>query len=234
MHAGVNLDETKFNYVVGNLDGKFAAEVHDIWTCPPGSEWTYQRQNIKLINWLSVSQDQKTYRLVEHEEIVDRRPSQFLPNPRALQETFFQILSFAHSGSVGSQRRCWLSWRHRTRPQNNWNCWSVSDVRSVIGLTRSELTLHGRFRNCSRSGPRRKNKEGVCWYHETFCSNAKKCNQPCAYKSENEPGWRWWWPATQARCLAASSLRPTIYVFWYTYEPRKRWGLLARQIETGP
>ena len=88
--SNVKVDATKFNYVTGNLDAKYAAEVRDILTLPendPGK--TYANLKTQLIGRLSASQDQKTRRLLEHEEIGDRTPSQFLRHLRGLAGSVF-------------------------------------------------------------------------------------------------------------------------------------------------
>lgn len=75
--AGITSDETKFNYIVGNLEPTYATEVRDILTKPPATE-KYDTLKKELIRRLSESQQQKTKRLLEHEELGDRKPSQFL------------------------------------------------------------------------------------------------------------------------------------------------------------
>ncbi|XP_054278345.1 uncharacterized protein LOC129005084 [Macrosteles quadrilineatus] len=84
--ARITSDETKFFYVCGNLDAKYAAEVRDILTKPP-TEGKYEKLKTELIQRLSSSQEQKTRRLLEHEEMGDRKPSQFLRHLRALAGT---------------------------------------------------------------------------------------------------------------------------------------------------
>lgn len=84
--AGITSDETKFNYISGHLDAKYAMEVRDILTKPPATE-KYLKLKTELIHRLSASQDQKTRQLLEHEEIGDRKPTQFLRHLRALAGT---------------------------------------------------------------------------------------------------------------------------------------------------
>lgn len=84
--AGISADETKFNYVAGHLDAKYAAEVRDILTNPPVTE-KYLKLKTELILRLSSSQDQKTRQLLEHEEMGDRKPTQFLRHLRSLAGT---------------------------------------------------------------------------------------------------------------------------------------------------
>ncbi|XP_050500871.1 uncharacterized protein LOC114330710 [Diabrotica virgifera virgifera] len=62
--ANITSDATKFNYIVVNLDTAYILEVKDIIVSPPATE-----------------------RLLEHEELGDRRPSQFLRHLQSLAGT---------------------------------------------------------------------------------------------------------------------------------------------------
>lgn len=84
--SGVTTEKTKFGYVLGALNTRYAAEVRDIIMNPPDSE-PYQKLKTELIRRLSSSQEQKTRRLLELEEIGDRKPSQFLRHLRDLAGT---------------------------------------------------------------------------------------------------------------------------------------------------
>lgn len=70
-------DQTKFNYVCAHLENRYALEVEDILENPPPTD-KYDKLKTELIRRLSTSLDQKVRRLLEHEEIGDRTPSQFL------------------------------------------------------------------------------------------------------------------------------------------------------------
>lgn len=84
--AKVMTDSTKFGYVLGVLDPKYATEVRDIIVNPPDRD-AYQTLKTELIKRLSATQDQNTKRLLEREEIGDRKPSQFLRHLRNLGGT---------------------------------------------------------------------------------------------------------------------------------------------------
>lgn len=70
-------DSTKFYYVIAQLENQFAAEVEDIIVNPPQTD-KYQLLKTELIKRLSVSRQNNIKQLLSHEEIGDRRPSQFL------------------------------------------------------------------------------------------------------------------------------------------------------------
>lgn len=74
---GISRDATKFWYVVSQLDNKYVQEIEDIVINPP-KENKYQKVKEELIKRLSTSQELRIKQLLEHEEIGDRSPSQFL------------------------------------------------------------------------------------------------------------------------------------------------------------
>uniref|UniRef100_A0A6P7GMP4 Uncharacterized protein LOC114339962 n=1 Tax=Diabrotica virgifera virgifera TaxID=50390 RepID=A0A6P7GMP4_DIAVI len=64
----------------------YISEVRDIIVSPPATE-RYVKLKSELIKRLSASQQQKIKRLLEHEELGDRRPSQFLRHLQSLAGT---------------------------------------------------------------------------------------------------------------------------------------------------
>lgn len=75
--ANITTDATKFYHIVGQLDHRYAAEVKDIITKPPAVE-KYEKLKTELIKRLSASKERKVKQLLMHEELGDRKPSQFL------------------------------------------------------------------------------------------------------------------------------------------------------------
>ncbi|XP_050555622.1 uncharacterized protein LOC126911620 [Spodoptera frugiperda] len=74
--ANIKVDETKFFYIIGHLDPQYADEVEDIIANPPATE-KYTKLKSELINRLSASREKKVMQLLMHEELGDRKPSQF-------------------------------------------------------------------------------------------------------------------------------------------------------------
>lgn len=79
----ITTDETKFCYLVAQLDHQYAAEVKDIITNPPPTD-KYLKLKTELIKRLSASQEKRVKQLLMHEELGDRRPSQFLRHLQSL------------------------------------------------------------------------------------------------------------------------------------------------------
>jgi hypothetical protein len=76
-------DATKFYYFISQLDNKYAAEVEDVITNPP-TTGRYDRIKSEVIRRLSLSEEQHVRQLLMHEEMSDRRPTQFLHQLRPL------------------------------------------------------------------------------------------------------------------------------------------------------
>ena len=84
--SDITSENTKFSDVFGNLEPKYASEVRDVLTNPP-TQNRYTKLKTELIKRLSETQENKVRRLLEHEEIGDRKPSQFLSHLRSLAGT---------------------------------------------------------------------------------------------------------------------------------------------------
>ncbi|XP_028166640.1 uncharacterized protein LOC114357293 [Ostrinia furnacalis] len=80
--SNITSDVTKFYYVAAQLDHTYAVEVKDIIKNPPETG-KYEKLKTELIKRLSASQEKKVKRLLMHEDLGDRKPSQFL---RRLQD----------------------------------------------------------------------------------------------------------------------------------------------------
>lgn len=97
--AGIVTDATKFGYALTAIGPRYTLEVRDVIMNPPADR-AYETLKAELIKCLSVSQENKMRRLLEHEEIGDRKPSQFLRHLRGLA-----------GGRIGDEvlRTIWLS-----------------------------------------------------------------------------------------------------------------------------
>lgn len=75
--SGITSDTTKFYYVLGHLENLYSREVKDIIVRPPATG-KYEKLKTELIKRLSASNEKKLKQLLMHEELGDRKPSQFL------------------------------------------------------------------------------------------------------------------------------------------------------------
>ncbi|XP_075990305.1 uncharacterized protein LOC142985955 [Anticarsia gemmatalis] len=82
-NANVTSDATKFNYVIGNLEYQYSKQVRDILIAPP-AENKYEKLKQELVKRLSASKEKRVQQLLMHEELGDRKPSQFLRHLQGL------------------------------------------------------------------------------------------------------------------------------------------------------
>lgn len=79
----VTNESEKYTCVANALDPKVAVEVRDMIVAIPQTE-PYTKLKEQIIKRLSASQEEKTRRLLESEEMGDRKPSQFLRHLQTL------------------------------------------------------------------------------------------------------------------------------------------------------
>lgn len=210
--ANIVCDTTKYNYIIGHLDQKLAAEIEDIITNPP-VDGKYDKLKEILIQRLSTSQEKRVRQLLSDEELGDRKPSQFLRHLRSLAGT-----AFSEDNII---RQLWL----RRLPQQaqailaaqaDLNLEKVAELADKIvelapslavcststlsldSLARQvELVSHQvaalsrqqrrPSRDSSTSSSRSTGRFKRCWYHRKWGKKAAKCVSPCDWKSE-KPG----------------------------------------------
>jgi len=81
--AAITCQRTKYFYVVSQLNQQQAAEVADIITSPPDHE-PYDRLKAELVRRLFALREEGVTQLLSHEEMGDRKPTQFLRHLRGL------------------------------------------------------------------------------------------------------------------------------------------------------
>jgi len=139
--GGITQDATKYLYVIAHIETKYAREVRDIITQPPEAG-KYEAIKKALIQRLTITQEQRTRQLLEHEELGDRKPSQFLRHLRTLAGTNVpeQLLRTLWLGRLPSQMQVILA----TRPDDRLDevaeqADRIAEVtsRSVVAATNS-------------------------------------------------------------------------------------------------
>lgn len=84
--SNITADTTKFYYVTSHLEPQYSKEVKDIITSPPATN-KYDKLKEELIKRLSASRERKIQQLLMHEELGNRKPSQFLRHLQSLAGT---------------------------------------------------------------------------------------------------------------------------------------------------
>lgn len=209
----ITRDKTKYSHVLAQLDLKTSREVRDIIVNPP-IEDRYIALKFALIQRLTTSQEQRIRQLLEHEELGDRKPSQFLRHLRTLAGTTTseQLLRSLWLGRLPNQMQIILSIRsedpleavaqqadriHEATGRMVSELTAPKQVNEIQELKREIAELTKRFRDVTRFQPRdrsrsksreRKKFGNLCFYHYRFREKARKCQKPCSFKSENQKG----------------------------------------------
>lgn len=217
--AGISNSDTKFAYVAGNLDQRYASEVRDILLNPPESD-KYDALKEQLIRRIAASQEQKTRQLLEREEIGDRKPSQFLRHlqslagrdvPDSLLKTLWigrlptpiqAILAAQKGEKLDDLAQVADTINEATNPPSVSHIATLQDAVNRLTTQIESLNMQHRRgpnrrishnRPRSRSNPRRNycQKNKLCIYHARFGRKAYKCQKPCEFQTQgNEEGSR--------------------------------------------
>ncbi|KAJ8914525.1 hypothetical protein NQ315_002798 [Exocentrus adspersus] len=200
----------------GCTDWRKHEEVEDILQNPP-ADGKVEKIKRELIQRLSVSQEQRTRRLLEHEEIGDRTPSQFLRHLRNLAgssvpddfintlwvnrlPTYMQAILATQTDSTLEKIGTLADKIHEANPKaQQISAVSVNPKIEMLSKQIAELTkevakmrTNNRRRPTTRSRSRNRrssvsenHNNDMCWFHNTFGVRAKKCREPCSFRSEN-------------------------------------------------
>jgi predicted unusual protein kinase regulating ubiquinone biosynthesis (AarF/ABC1/UbiB family) len=114
--GGITQDSTKYAYVLSQLEAKYAREIKDIVSNPPARD-KYPALKQALIQRLAASQNQRIRQLLEHEELGDRKPSQFLRHLQTLAGTTVsdELLRTLWLGRLPAQMQVILATRTEDR-----------------------------------------------------------------------------------------------------------------------
>ena len=207
--GGITTQKTKFDHIVASLVPEFATEVRNLILNPPRDN-PYTTLKEQLVKQTAISEQQKLQQLFNTKELGDRKPSQLymqqLLGDKAnntdgafMRELFLQWLP--------SNVHMVLTSTPDTRSLNNLTQLadkieevatpSVSSVHTAPKFQHlrqevEELNMliqtlkqpERRFHGCSPS-PAPPRQQVLCWYHNKFDDNAKKCKPPCDKLSEN-------------------------------------------------
>ena len=207
--AAIKCQRTKFNYVVLQLNQEVSTLVEDFITSPPEHE-PYERLKTELGRRLSTSREQRAKQLLSHEEMGDRKPSQFLRHLRRLAPDVADYflrpiwvsrlpphvqakLAGQTEGSLDlaaqlADEFCEGTPQPTTASVPPANCETAGLLERIEELSRvlasleaSQTHSRSQFRERHHRTPETSpTPHDVCWYHWRFGDNARKCNPPCS------------------------------------------------------
>ncbi|XP_029675768.1 uncharacterized protein LOC115243157 [Formica exsecta] len=114
--GGITQDTTKYSYVLAHLETRYAREIQDIVMQPP-AQGKYEAVKRALTQRLTATQEQRIRQLLEHEELGDRKPSQFLRHLQTLANNNVpeQLLRTLWLGRLPQQAQVILATRTEDR-----------------------------------------------------------------------------------------------------------------------
>lgn len=81
--AGITTDSTKYHYAISYLEPQHIEIVEDIVAAPTAPD-KYEQLKTELVKRLTASREKQVHQLLHHEELGDRKPSQFLRRLKTL------------------------------------------------------------------------------------------------------------------------------------------------------
>ena len=202
--SGITSDDTRYGYVAGNLEARYASEVRDVLTAPPAAG-KYEKLKAELIRRLSTNQEEKTKQLLEREDLGDRKPSQFLRRlqqlagaavpDNLLRSIWLGRLPMSMQAILATQAKATLeevaeladaianaTLLHANEVRQAQPSNQIQTLLREVAQLKSQLRRkqQGRSRSQSRNRSTSGAKYGKCWYHVRFGDKARKCQPPCS------------------------------------------------------
>lgn len=207
--ARITSDETKYRYLIANIDASTLDLVSDILESAPDIN-RYETLKARIISLFSESDEKKLKRLLSGQILGDQQPSHFLRTMQnlgrnqvgdnvirslfleQLPENVRSILAISEQQDIAKLAEQADKIVDMARPA------SISTISSTQENTIAQLSqqieslqrefgrshLRGRSqqRNVSRKrSSSRKYNPDYCWFHQRFGEKARKCNSPCKY-----------------------------------------------------
>ena len=230
----ITQDKTKFGHVGRVLPAQYASEVRDIILRPP--EAPYAALKTELSKRVCPSKRQRLQQLLHVEDLSDRKPSQLLrhmwklrggTDPDAdrdeiFRELFLQKLPITIRTALAIHKDATLTQLaemadHMAEVQGPQSPVYQLQTQSnpEIAAIQSELQKISKILQSQPRSTRAQQPSpfppGICWYHERFGANAKKCREPCKFHqhSGNSTASRWTQPTRLAALISSAFLTGT-------------------------
>ena len=197
---GITAEQTKFHYVVAALDGQTARRVGDLLRTPPADEYTALKK--RLLSTFSLSERERASRLLDLEDLGDRKPSALMDHILALassgdlsfllRELFIRKLPESIraivAASSSTDLRTLAAEADTHFSSTGALISSITDTPSTeSALIREEVNAayrprypNSRFQQRNRQST----SKDYCYYHDTFGASAKKCRPPCSWGND--------------------------------------------------
>lgn len=200
----ITSDETKFSYLVANIDPGTLDLVSDLLeSSTTGNK--YEELKSRIISLFSESDERKLKRLLSGQVLGDQKPSQFLRTiqnlglgqvgDKVIKSIFLEqlpenvraILAISEQKDVNKLAVQADKIMDMMQPATISSVDPVPDSSITSRIDALEKNFKNMNRNRSKSPHRRRsrsrqNNAEFCWYHDRFGNKANKCVQPCSYQ----------------------------------------------------
>jgi len=201
----ITQEKTKFGHVVRVLPARYASEVRDIILRPP--EQPYKVLKAELTKRVCPSKRQRLQQLLHVEDLGDRKPSQLLRymlklrgdavldanRDEIFRELFLQKLPITIRTALATHKDATLNQLaemaddmaevqgpqppvYQVQKENDPEITAIQSELLKISKMLQSRSTHEQRPSHSQSG--------ICWYHERFGSNAKKCREPSEFRAQ--------------------------------------------------
>lgn len=193
---GVTNEETKYHYVVAALDGLTARRVGDLLRSPP----SYSALKKRLLSIFSLSERERACRLLDLDDLGDRRPSALVDHILALagtgnrdfllRELFIRKLPEHIRGIVAASSSTDLrvlgAEADRHFSSTGALITSIADTPSSAPTPEVQAAYRPRYATSKYSQHNRAHPSdrGLCYYHDRFGTSARKCRPPCTWGND--------------------------------------------------
>lgn len=233
--SNITTDSTKFYYVLSQLEPQHSAQIRDLIVNPP-TTGKYEKLKAELIKRLSASQELKIKQLLMHEELGDRKPTQFLrhlqqlagptvptdfirsiwcsrlpanlqtivtmqPNSKLedvaeLVDRINEIVPATRQVAATSTLVPGQVAYSQPAPTQQSSAiealtQTVAELAQKLEVMSSQLRhqssrsrSRGRYNQNRPRSQSRPREYQYCYYHSRFGDRARRCTEPCAYKTK--------------------------------------------------
>jgi hypothetical protein len=199
--AKIRQDETKFNYVISNLEQKYLSDVRNIVNNPPLQD-KYTTLKNKLILENLETDIQRLNKLFSNLDLGDRKPSTMLREMKTLKPDTVKAILTASTGNLEAKAN--LTDKIMEMVPQNISQVSQEPLNPQIEALRKEMHyLYNKKipankprdtrnrsmtpnRNADKTTIQKNENENNCWFHNRFGDKARRCREPCSFKKSGK------------------------------------------------
>ena len=177
---GITADETRYEYVACNLSPEVAARVMTVLSSPP-AEGKYEALKAKLLKEYTLTNQERAAALLDLPGLGDQKPSQLLSR---MLELF--PAGDSHTTSCFLFREIFLrqlpaDLRLHLADKSGMSLESLAEEADKFFTSAGQRVSAVQQPARTRKPP----SSGLCFFHQRFGDQARRCRPPCSYRPGN-------------------------------------------------